>query len=187
MCPERDILSAYVDGEIPVPWEHAITEHLAGCPSCRAVAERLEYTRRALRADDPFDWQGARERVRLRLGARMAAPLVARLPFWRRQVSVPLPLALLAAGLVIALGVSLSVSLSRASFGLVRITKAPTGTEIQIAAPISDLESLLAKMGGADSSQESVLTLPKNVRLVPVGEPRMGLEAEFAGVAGKKP
>jgi len=183
MCPERDILSAYVDGEVPPPWDRTIADHVAGCESCRGVTERLEHTRRALRADDPFDWQGARERVRMRLANRAMAPVFARPTLWRRQVNVPLPLALLAAGLVIALGITLATSLTRTTFGVVRITKAPAGTEIQIAAPISDLESLLAKMGGS-SSQESVLTLPKNVRLVPVGEPRMGLEGDFAG---KKP
>ncbi|HET6487997.1 MAG TPA: hypothetical protein VFH83_16335 [Spirochaetia bacterium] len=149
------------------------------------MTERLEHTRRTLRADDPFDWQGARERVRLRIATRVAAPIpvFVRPTIWRRQVSIPLPVAVLAAGLVIALGITLATSLTRSNFGMVRITKAPAGTEIQIAAPISDLESLLAKMGG-DSSQESVLTLPKNVRLVPVGEPRMGLEGDFSG---KKP
>jgi hypothetical protein len=62
----------------------------------------------------------------------------------------------------------------------VRITRAPAGaTEIQISAPIGDLEALLRSVGGEDAAQEDVITLPKHVLLFPVGEPRMGKAAEF--------
>jgi len=96
-------------------------------------------------------------------------------------VSLPLPLAVLAAVILIALGVSSALSVVRSNLGFVKITKAPAGgTEYQFAVPVDKVEALLKSVGGGDSSLEAVLTLPKNVKLVPVGAPRMGKETEFS-------
>jgi hypothetical protein len=86
-----------------------------------------------------------------------------------------------AAVLVMVLAGALTVSVIRSSFGMVRITRQGSGgTEIRIAAPVSDLESLLQLIDKDTGSPEGVIVLPKDVRLVPVGEPRMGKEAEFS-------
>lgn len=179
MCPDRDILSAYIDGELGVPWDEAIAAHVASCARCRAILDGLHETRLALHGEGEPDWKGSMERVRQGILAHAAAR-PAPSPLWRRNVPVPVPVAALAAAIVLCLGVALAVSLFRSNVGLVRITKAPAGgTEIQIAAPIEDLESLIRSIGGEDPSKEDIITLPKNVRLIPVGEPRMGKAAEF--------
>ena len=70
--------------------------------------------------------------------------------------------------------------IARSDMGYVRITKAPAGgTEYQFAIPYDRVESLLKSVGGSEANIESVMTLPKNVKLVPVSEPRMGKAAEF--------
>jgi predicted anti-sigma-YlaC factor YlaD len=179
MCPDREILSAYFDGEIEAPWNKAIAAHLASCAGCRGALEKLARTRDFLQADPVSDWKDSMERVRMDLGERVHRSLPS-ISVWRRRVALPVPVAALVAALLLFLGVSLAVTLLRSNFGMVRITKAPAGgTEIQIAAPISDLENLLKTIGGEDPSREDVITLPKHVRLLPVGEPRMGKEAEF--------
>ena len=179
MCPDREILSAYLDGEIGPPWNAAIGEHVSACETCGAVIERLEKTRRILQEDPIGDWKEPMERVRRAILTRVA-PLPRPVPAWRRQVSLPLPLAVLAAVLLIALGVSSALSFARTSLGFIKITKAPAGgTEYQFAVPVDKVEALLKSVGGGDTSLEAVLTIPKNVKLVPVGEPRMGKEAEF--------
>ena len=180
MCPDREILSAYLDGEIGPPWEAAIRAHVAECPTCRPVMERLEKTRRVLREAPIGDWQEPMERVRRAILTRVP-PLPQPVPAWRRQVSLPLPLALLAAVLLIALGVSSALSFARTNVGFIKVTKAPAGgTEYQFAVPVDKVEALLKSVGGGDASLEAVLTLPKNVKLVPVGAPRMGKETEFS-------
>jgi len=179
MCPDREILSAYLDGEIGPPWDTAIGEHVAACETCRAVIERLEKTRRLLQEDPIGDWKEPMERVRRAILTRVS-PLPRPIPAWRRQVSLPLPLAVLAAVLLIALGVSSALSIARSNIGFVKITKAPAGgTEYQFAVPVDKVEALLKSVGGGDTSLEAVLTLPKNVKLIPVGAPRMGKETEF--------
>ena len=182
MCPDREIISAYLDGEIDAPWERAVAEHVAGCASCRSLYERLAETRRVLRADQPADWQAPMERVRAQL-AQGASRRSREAALWARRVAIPFPIAALVAALLLFFGITLAVTQLRPRFGLVRITKAPAGgTEIQISAPISELETLLKSVGAEDATREDVILLPKNVRLLPVGEPRMGKAAEFPKV-----
>ncbi len=179
MCPDREILSAYLDGEVEPPWDRGIEVHLLGCDSCRVRLARLEETRRLLAVDPLPDIQAPMERVRRSLLAQsVRRPAV--LPFWKRSLAVPAPLAATAVALVLLLSAFLVVSLVRSNIGMVRITKGPSGgTEIQIAAPIGNLETLLKSVDTPDSSREDVIKLPKSFRLMPIGEPRMGKAADF--------
>jgi anti-sigma factor RsiW len=180
MCPDREILSAWLDGEIDAPWDRALEEHVGACPDCRSRLERLETVRRSLLEAPVPDWRPAMERVRSSLVARgYASEKVA--PVWRRRVSLPVPFAVAAAALVLVLAGALTVSVVRSSFGMVRITRhGAGGTEIRIAAPVSDLETLLQSINKDTGSPEGVIVLPKDVQLLPVGEPRMGKETEFS-------
>ncbi|OHD70668.1 MAG: hypothetical protein A2177_16875 [Spirochaetes bacterium RBG_13_68_11] len=180
MCPDREILSAWLDGEIDSPWDGALEEHVGSCPDCRARLERLEGVRRSLLESPMPDWRPAMERVRSSLVSRGLASEKAA-PVWRRRVSLPVPLAVAAGLLVMVLAGALAVSVIRSSFGMVRITRQGSGgTEIRIAASVSDLESLLRSVDEDAGSLEGIIMLPKDVQLLPVGEPRMGKEAEFS-------
>jgi predicted anti-sigma-YlaC factor YlaD len=177
MCPDREILSAYIDGEIPAPWDGVIAEHVESCATCRALHARLEETRRILR--EPVDLLEPMERVRQRILASPPARSRVISP-WRRQVSLPLPVAAVAALLLLTLGVALAMSIARTNVGFIRVTRAPTGgTEYQFAVPADKAEALLKQLGGEEVSREDVITLPKNVKLLPVGQPKMGTETEF--------
>ena len=180
MCPDREILSAWLDGEIDAPWDRALEEHVGSCPDCRARIERLDGVRRSLLEAQVPDWRPAMERVRSSLVSRGLAHEKPA-PAWRRRVSLPLPLAVAAAALVMVLAGALAVSVLRSSFGMVRITRQGSGgTEIRIAAPVSDLESLLRSVDQDAGSLEAVIVLPKNVQLLSVGQPLMGKETEFS-------
>jgi anti-sigma factor RsiW len=180
MCPDREILSAWLDGEIDAPWDRALEEHVGSCPDCRARLERLEGVRRSLLEAPMPDWRPAMERVRSSLVARGLAREPA-VPVWRRRVTLPVPLAIAAAALVMVLAGALAILVVRSSFGMVRITRQGSGgTEIRIAASVNDLESLLRSVDEDAGSPEGVIVLPKNLQLLLVGEPRMGKETEFS-------
>ena len=51
MCPDRDLVSAYVDGEVPSPWRERLEEHLASCPNCAALAASYAALGERLRAE----------------------------------------------------------------------------------------------------------------------------------------
>jgi predicted anti-sigma-YlaC factor YlaD len=179
MCPDRNLISAYFDGEIEPPWDRTIADHLAACPRCRALYESLESTRQRLRAEPVMNVREPMERVRRGILSGVL-PAATPLPAWRKHLDVPLPIAVVAALALVALGVGLAVSLSRNGMGYIRITRAPTGgAEYQFAVPYDKVESLLKSVGGAAASSDAVMTLPKDVKLIPVGIPRMGTEAEY--------
>ncbi|MGA2639951.1 MAG: hypothetical protein ABSG21_03485 [Spirochaetia bacterium] len=179
MCPDREILSAYFDGEIASPWWREVAAHAATCELCRARLSRMEETRRLLKDGEAEQWRAPMERVRRRILAHVPRERQG-ISAWRRQVSLPLPVAVLAAALLLTFGVTLAVLAARSTMGYIRVTRAPAGgTEYQFAVPYTKVEALLKSMGGADANIESVMTIPKNVKLIPVGEPRMGKANEF--------
>ena len=38
-CPDKDLYSAYVDGELQSPWKEKIEAHLVSCEKCRSVVD----------------------------------------------------------------------------------------------------------------------------------------------------
>jgi predicted anti-sigma-YlaC factor YlaD len=177
MCPDAKIISAYLDGEIDSPWDRTIAGHLASCERCRETLRGLEATRHRLLADPVDDVREPMERVRRGILSGILPPS-APVPAWRRRIEVPLPLAITAAGLLVALGIGLAVALARTGMGYIRVTRAPAGgAEYQFAVPYDKVEALLKSVGGAAANSEDVLTLPKDVKLVPVGAPSIGREA----------
>jgi anti-sigma factor RsiW len=120
MCPDRDLVSAYVDGEVPNPWKKRLEEHFASCSKCAALAVRYRELGQALRAEfsDTAAFVAAEERNRVKLdsllasvpegsarGLRRAAALRDEVPRLRnRAISLPIPIAAAAAMLVLLLG-----------------------------------------------------------------------------------
>ena len=179
MCPDPEILSAYFDGEVASPWWKQIALHVTTCELCRAQLSRMNETRRLLKQEEAQEWRAPMERVRRRILAHVPYERQ-RVSAWKRQVSLPLPVAALAAALLLTFGVTLAILATRSNMGYIRVTRAPAGgTEYQFAVPYDKVEALLKSMGGADASIESVMTIPKSVKLIPVGEPRMGKANEF--------
>jgi hypothetical protein len=179
MCPDRQILSAYFDGEIPAPWSREIAAHTATCELCQARLDEMQETRSIMTGGDAHAWRAPMERVRRRILAHVPVGRQ-KVGAWKRQVTLPLPVAVLAASLLLTFGITLAVLATRTNMGYIRVTRAPAGgTEYQFAVPYDKVEALLKSMGGADATIESVMTIPKSVKLIPVGEPRMGKAKEF--------
>lgn len=42
-CPDSDLFSAYVDGEIPSPWKEKLEAHIASCQECAERTERYDH------------------------------------------------------------------------------------------------------------------------------------------------
>jgi len=115
MCPDRELLSAYADGEVPSPWKERIAEHLASCEACSAAVERYASLGARLRAQacPGEDAIVARVRARLEgaLASRPAAGEAGRLlssfgaarpdSSWHRRISLPLPVAAAAAAAIL--------------------------------------------------------------------------------------
>lgn len=180
-CPNGELLSAYFDGEVDSPWSERLAEHVAGCDRCRESLERLRALRGLLQRDADPDCLAARERTLRQLPQESARK---RHPLWaatRATLTVPWPAAAAVLAVVLVMAGFLAYFSVHPGYGRLSIRRQPTGvTEVQVAAPIKDLEYLLRSLDAASLAQEIVITLPEDSTFILFGEPRLLHEAEFA-------
>lgn len=182
MCPDKETLSAYLDGEIDFPWYDHLGKHIGQCDSCREHLQGLQELGDRLRADAEPDPGPSLARLRRRLAADSRIPPPRRFPVLSRRISLPLPLAALAMLVILCLTVSLFVLAlnMRSSVPRMSIKKLPYGaTEVEVAAPIEDLEKLLKSLNQPAFTEEIIFTLPEDSRFIMAGEPRMLRAADF--------
>jgi len=55
MCPDKTLLTAYVDDEVPSPWKERIEMHLEQCAQCRERVAQCRALKAALHAADAVD------------------------------------------------------------------------------------------------------------------------------------
>jgi hypothetical protein len=180
-CPNPDLLSAFFDGEVEPPWSERINAHVGECSRCQQTLTRFRSLRRLLHEDrePPVDVVLARTRDRLESSLRASG--WRRLRFWQTRVSVPLPA--VAAMFLVFLGMAalLVFIKPRSSFPFMSIKHQPSGiTEVQVAAPIEDLQQLLKSLDQESINQQIVIDLPADTEFLQFGEPRM-LRAEDYG------
>ncbi|MGL4987146.1 MAG: hypothetical protein ACRC5H_08450 [Treponemataceae bacterium] len=49
ICPNKELLSAYCDEEVPVVWKEKITEHIKTCNRCNATVQKLMILQKNIR------------------------------------------------------------------------------------------------------------------------------------------
>ena len=130
-CPDSQILSIYLDGELPSPWKEKMETHLEQCSGCREKLEKLKQLQSRLlekfmpAAGDlstlDTEIEAAKNRVWLNLqsgqGLRSETTIMSKSSnrglslsdtgLWRRRLSIPLPAAAAAAVILILLTVFL--------------------------------------------------------------------------------
>jgi anti-sigma factor RsiW len=199
MCPDRELLSAYVDGEVPSPWSRRIAEHAASCPKCASAIAGYAELGEALRADPlPGEAEAlarGRERLEDILAGAAPAPGTAPAPFrpalWRRSVRLPLPVAAAAALIAVAAGGAASVlALSQRSQAGAFVASAPQAVAIPaMASPAgqpASMDELLRYLDAHDAQVTITMNLPTGTRFDDSGEPviiRASQEPRSAGGA----
>ncbi len=172
MCPELRTLSAYLDGETPSHLAEYIRSHLRECLQCQARLERLKSVKQHLNQAEHLDDRYSKARVWARIKDSSARAPEDRVAIWRRRVNLPLPLVALAAGLFVLLGFALVLTVSTRDMRMMKITTEPSGiTEVQIAAPIRDLEKILQYLENQEANKESIIQLPEGSEFFVLGEP----------------
>lgn len=181
MCPDRQLLSMYVDGEVPSPWREKLESHLASCPSCAARAETYRGLsagfRSAASLPDPLA-EEARARVWRNIAAR-AAP-ARRVSSWKRPVVIPIPAAIAAVVAVAVLaaggaGIAMNPGAKGTPAIAIRQGAAP-------AIPVSDMGSVLHYLESQESGGNIVIiNLPENSNFSLGGEPTIVRAADYTG------
>jgi hypothetical protein len=198
MCPDRQLISVYLDGELPSPWKEKMESHLAGCPRCGRLLEsyrHLSLSEPAPAHDNAL--AGARERVWHKLeklgagqaepaeerGGRLKRGFPARRGLWGRSVQVPLPAAVAAVLLILAaLLWAAQANKARPQPGM-----AFANDEYSIEAPgfdprlsrIRDMDGVLEYLGGRDSGEILILRLPESRNFSSYGEPAIVKAADY--------
>jgi negative regulator of sigma E activity len=183
MCPDRELLSAYVDGEVPSPWRERIAEHLASCPDCAAVAEGYSALGEAIRSEAPSGEAEALARVRARLEARLAgadagpSAAASRPALWTRSVRLPLPVAAAAALVVLAAGgaaTTLALGQRRGSPAFAAVAAPGAIATSAISSPAAQptsMDELLRYLDAHDAQVTITMNLPTGTRFDDSGEP----------------
>lgn len=179
-CPSGELLSAYFDGEVEWPWSGRLAEHVAGCERCRLALQRLQGLRALMQHDLEPDCRGSHESALQRLRRES---LRRRSPWSATRATLTVPWAAAAAlfAVVLVMGGMLAYLSLHSRYGRLSILRQPSGlTEVQVAAPIKDLEYLLRSLEDQSAAQEIVITLPADSTFIMLGQPRLLREAEFA-------
>ena len=172
MCPERVLLSPYVDNELDSRKARRVEAHVEGCDTCRQNLRAYQHVSHSLLESHEPDVNAAGDRIWRRLDlARQAAR--GRASFWTRGVQVSAPAAVAA-----IVGVTLLI------------------TTVALWARINDSRSELANLGttvvhGATSPTTAeqwparsaiVIELPAESQFLQLGTPAILREAELAQV-----
>ena len=176
MCPERALLSPYVDNELDPRKARRVEAHVAGCDGCRQRLRAYQRVSHALLESNEPDVHAAGDRVWRRLDLALQAAR-RQASFWTRGVQVSAPVAVAA-----MVGVTLLI------------------TSVALWARINDTRSELANLDAAGVSPvigsavieagptrgAIVIQLPAESQFLQLGTPAILREAELAQVAGLK-
>jgi anti-sigma factor RsiW len=177
MCPDHELLSAHVDGEVPSPWSERIEQHLAVCHACAEAAERYRNAGFLLREHASPEEIAIVDRLRDRLDESFrrypsgasgpAAATGSRI--WRRSISLPFPLAVAAALAILLLsGVATTVWLRPAKPAIESISAS------EIAAPIAQpasMDDLLRFLDSQNAQATLTIRLPTGTTFDNPGRP----------------
>jgi hypothetical protein len=173
-CPNPDLLSAFFDGELESPWSERIEEHIGSCRHCREVLAGLKSLRRVLLADEEPPVEESLERIRQKMQLDRAQPERRRPAVWRARISVPVPAIAAVLFVLLGMGGMLIFLGTRPNFPFMSIKRQPSGiTEVQVAAPIEDLEQLLKSLDQEPGNQQIEIILPADTEFLHFGEPEM--------------
>lgn len=178
MCPDRQLLSVYLDGELPSPWREKLETHLASCPSC---TERLEaYRVVGSRKDAPSAEriEAAKTRVWRNIAGLDGSKRRPAEKGWKRTLVLPLPAAI-AAALVVATAAAFVGGPVVAGLSKDR-SVARIASDTQGAIPVSDMAGVLSYLDAQDSSTNIVIIhLPESQSFTSAGEPSFVRAADY--------
>ncbi len=180
MCPDRELLSAWIDGEVPSPWRETIARHLEACESCSQLVASMNQTHALFSSDAALidaSAEPARVRVEERLGfAAVRGPATSG-AFWARRYPVPFPVAAAAALALAVLGFALAESGRRNADLCMAVRRAFEATPVATSG--MGIESIIEYISKQNSAVNINITLPPEAFGGVSGEPFIVREADF--------
>ncbi len=168
MCPDKNLLSAFFDGELDQRFGVAVESHVVECDSCSKFLGELEGLHSVLMVDDlrqhPENQAATWNLLRQRLA--VAIPL----PLWKRRFQVPVPILGLATLLVVLLSIGLFLSLNsqRGYMPFDSVTRSHlAGSEM------TSVDDILNYLDARGEHAASIFNLPQDTELHCWSEPTL--------------
>jgi len=173
MCPDYKTLSTYFDREVDLPWAKKIEEHLLDCPKCKKIIAEFRSVKDFLGKYEETEIYGPMERVWSKISSSKKE--IKYLPIWNKRVSIPFPVAVIAACFVVLFGV-VSIftffNILQNDFGTMKISRNSYGImEVQVEGSMQNIEEILMSMDKTSFTDEITFKLPEESEFLIVGEP----------------
>ena len=189
MCPDQEILSLYIDDELPSPWKEKMESHLVSCEKCKSHLLQYRTLRVVLEGDKLEVSAELKKRVWDKVISRIPeipeevnylprlrrkTPVKTRRVFWNRTVSLPFPAAVAAACIIIIFLVIQGLG-SSGTQGLGQAPGIAAGisADVQGIVPISDMDSVLQYLSSEDMADFVIMRLPETRNFSSFGEPTL--------------
>lgn len=174
MCPDKNILSAYFDGELDDRFASMVEAHLEECDSCTEVLADFESVRSALREAEMPDFAASKRLTWSSLRNRFSSLYPQ--PVWKRRLLIPAPAAAAALFLVVGLGAGLLFSFfNRADSNIF-----DTVTHTRFENPqVVSFEQIIEYLDARGNGNALVFTLPQDTRLQLYSEPTLMKAADY--------
>jgi hypothetical protein len=196
MCPDQQLLSIYVDGELPSPWDEKMNLHLQECPTCREKVEKFKQLRELInkypsaKKTNEEELLKSKEKIWRRIEEKRRFTTAVTVPYpriWQRRISIPLPVAAAAAIIIALITIFFSRGGQILNNGFAGKKANPEANFILAAEEeipgiiptATDLNGVLQYLG-ADSSNIIILQLPESKSFSRSGEPAIIRAADYS-------
>lgn len=182
MCPDRELLSAWVDREISSPWRESLERHLEGCQTCAEYTRGLQALHSAFAVDAESIAHTA-DSVRSRVYDGVILGASVRTPFWTRRLSLPVPVAA-AAALVFSI-LALSLAMTGARNSELRMAIQSAVAPAPVATSGSAMDSIFEFLASQDGGVNITISLPSGNFAGASGEPFIIREVDYKPGSGQ--
>jgi len=204
MCPDPQLLSIYVDGELPSPWKEKMEAHLKGCSVCNEKLKNFKHLHELFKKDNTvrrtyvervvdeaeeertYTEEEMRE-TKDRIWKRIESKRKVRSNVWRRRLSIPVPVAAAAAVILVLFAgiwvnrqtvIQNELARQAESINKVNFILASEEEELPVINPAAaDLNGVLQYLGG-DGTEIIIIQLPER-NFQRSGEPAIIRAADY--------
>jgi hypothetical protein len=194
MCPDRQILSLYVDCELPSPWKEKLETHLDSCGDCRKKINKYKTLSSILKSGGDDALTEAKDRVWARMASATAlrglkaesSPLRGReIRLWKRRISIPLPAAAAAAVIFVAAAIFVLAGIGSPAAGTAQnaLLAGSPQEEVPGMTAFSDMDGVMQYLSSQDMGNYMIIKLPESRNFLSTGEPTLLRAADFGGTS----
>ena len=196
MCPDHQIISLFLDGELPSPWKEKMETHLESCPNCQAALAGYRRVTEKLGEPPVETIEAAQDRVWKKL--TVPELIIEERNFkperrhtgrsWSRTITLPLPAAAAAAAVLIIVVCFAVVGIrgGTSSAAPDPATIANIGLDDQGIVPVNDMNGVLRYLSSQDNGDFMVVRLPESKQFSRTGEPALINAADYSRRRGPR-